>query len=109
MEAYRTVPAAAPEPALLARVAQADALVLTATSSVHAFGALRTTEGAPVRVPAHVVCIGPTTAEAAQAAGMTGVRVAWGASTEGIVAELSDHFGHADPAHTRESGATGGS
>ena len=44
-------------------------------------------------MPAHVVCIGPTTAEAARAAGMTGVHEAWGASTEGIVAELSDHSG----------------
>jgi uroporphyrinogen III methyltransferase/synthase len=109
VEAYRTVPAAGPEPALLSRVVQADALVLTATSSVQAFLALRTPEGAPVRVPAHVVCIGPTTAEAAQAAGMTGVREAWGASTKGIVGELSDHFTHVDPPHTRESDAAGGS
>ncbi len=109
VEAYRTVPAAAPEPALLSVVAQADALVLTATSSVHAFLALRTPEGAPVRVPAHVVCIGPTTAEAARAAGMTGVCEAWGASTNGIVAELSDHFAHADPPQARKSDAAGGS
>ena len=45
------------------------------------------------RVPAHVVCIGPSTAEAARAAGMGGVREAWGASAEGMVAELVDHFG----------------
>ena len=45
------------------------------------------------RVPAHVVCIGPSTAEAARAAGMGGVREAWGASADGIVAELVDHFG----------------
>jgi uroporphyrinogen-III synthase len=109
VEAYRTVPAAAPEPALLSRVAEADALVLTATSSVHAFLALRTAEGAPVRVPGHVVCIGPTTAEAARAAGMTGVCEAWGASTKGIVAEMSDHFAHADPPQGRKSDAAGGS
>jgi uroporphyrinogen III methyltransferase/synthase len=109
VEAYRTVPAAAPEPALLARVAQADALVLTATSSVHAFLALRTPEGAPVRVPGHVVCIGPITAEAARAAGMTGVREAWGASAEGIVAELSDHFAPFQGAAPPESGGVGGS
>ena len=109
VEAYRTVPAAAPEPALLQRVARADALVLTATSSVHAFLALRTPEGAPVRVPAHVVCIGPTTAEAARAGGMIGVHEAWGASTEGIVAELTDHFGHAPQSGAPASGAVGGS
>jgi uroporphyrinogen-III synthase len=58
---------------------------------------LRTPDGAPVPVPAHVVGIGATTAEAARAAGMTGVHEAWGASTEGIVAELSAHFSPASP------------
>jgi uroporphyrinogen III methyltransferase/synthase len=94
VEAYRTVPAAAPEPELLPRVARADALVLTATSSVKAFVALRTPDGDAVAAPPHVVCIGPTTAEAARGAGLAGVHEAWGASTEGIVAELADHFGH---------------
>jgi len=46
-----------------------------------------------VAVPPHVVCIGPTTADAAREAGMTGVHEAWGASAEGIVAELIGHFG----------------
>jgi uroporphyrinogen III methyltransferase/synthase len=93
VEAYRTVPLATPEPALLARVAAADALTLTATSSLRAFLALRTPDGAPLRVPPHVVCIGPTTAEAARSAGLAGVHEAWGASGDGIVAELVDHFG----------------
>ena len=92
VEAYRTVPRSAPEPEVLARVARADALVLTATSSVQAFTALRTPDGAAVRAPSHVVCIGPTTAAAARAAGMSGVHEAWGSSAEGIVAELVDHF-----------------
>jgi uroporphyrinogen III methyltransferase/synthase len=109
VEAYRTVPAAAPEPELLERVARADALVLTATSSVHAFVRLRAPDGGSVPVPAHVVCIGPSTAEAARAAGMTGVHEAWGASTEGIVAELSDHFGHSGSSESPESGAAGAS
>jgi len=78
---------------VLARVAAADALALTATSSVEAFVALRTPEGAPVPAPAHVVCIGPTTAAAARSAGLRGVHEAWGASADGIVAELVDHFG----------------
>jgi uroporphyrinogen III methyltransferase/synthase len=107
VEAYRTVPAAPPEPELLARVEQADALVLTATSSVHAFAALRAPDGHAPAVPAHVVCIGPTTAEAARAAGMTGVQEAWGASTEGIVAELADHFGSTGPSARPEPGAAG--
>jgi uroporphyrinogen III methyltransferase/synthase len=101
VEAYRTVPLLAPEPAVLERAGAADAVVFTATSSVRAFAALRTPEGAPLPVPSHVVCIGPTTAEAARAAGMAGVHEARGASAEGIVAELVDHFGgagHADGA-----------
>ena len=93
VEAYRTVARSAPEPEVLDRVAAADAVTFTATSSLTAFLALRTPEGAPVPVPPHVVCIGPTTAAAARGAGLTGVREAWGASTEGIVAELIGHFG----------------
>jgi uroporphyrinogen III methyltransferase / synthase len=93
VEAYRTVPLSAPDPALLERVAAADALTLTATSSVAAFVALRTPGGAPMPVPGHVVCIGPATAAAARAAGLQGVHEAWGASADGIVAELVGHFG----------------
>jgi uroporphyrinogen III methyltransferase / synthase len=94
VEAYRTVPLAVPEAAVLARVAGSDALVLTATSSVRAFTALRTPEGAAVPAPSHVVCIGPSTAAAAREAGLPGVHEAWGASADGIVAELVDHFAH---------------
>ena len=93
VDAYRTVPLTAPDPALLARVVTADALTLTATSSLQAFLALRTPGGTPLPVPGHVVCIGPTTAEAARSAGLAGVHEAWGSSAEGIVAELVDHFG----------------
>jgi uroporphyrinogen III methyltransferase/synthase len=93
VEAYRTVPVTTPEPALLARVAHADAVVFTAPSSVQAFSVLRTPEGASLPVPPHVVCIGPTTAASARASGMSGVHEARDASTEGIVAELIDQFG----------------
>jgi uroporphyrinogen III methyltransferase/synthase len=105
VEAYRTVPAAAPEPEVLALVGRADALVLTATSSVHAFMSLRTPDGDAVPAPAHIVCIGPTTAEAARGAGMTGVHEAWGASTAGIVAELSAYFEPAEASAVPEPGA----
>ena len=94
VEAYRTVPAGAPDPALLDRVAAADAITFAATSSVQAFGALTMADGTPVPVPPHVVCIGPSTAAAARAAGMANVFEAWGASAEGMVRELVDHFGH---------------
>jgi uroporphyrinogen-III synthase len=93
VEAYRTVERAAPEPALLERVAAADALTFTATSSVQAFRALRTAAGDPVTPPPHVVCIGPTTAAAAREAGFTGVHEAWGASVQGIVDELIGELG----------------
>jgi uroporphyrinogen III methyltransferase / synthase len=93
VEAYRTVARAAPEPALLERVAGADALTFTATSSVQAFRALRTADGSPVRAPAHVVCIGPTTTAAARAAGFDGVHEAWGASARGMVDELIGQLG----------------
>jgi uroporphyrinogen III methyltransferase/synthase len=103
VEAYRTVRLAAPKPALLTRVAQADAVVFTATSSVQAYAALRTPDGAAVPVPRHVVCIGPTTADSARAAGMSGVHEASSTSVEGIVAELIDHFGHSGGVGPRAS------
>lgn len=91
--AYRTVAEAAPAPEQLAHLSAADALTFTAPSSVEAFVALRASDGTSVRAPAHVVCIGPTTTAAARQAGLAGVHEAWGASAEGIVAELIDHFG----------------
>jgi uroporphyrinogen III methyltransferase/synthase len=93
VEAYRTVARAAPEPGLLERVAVADALTLAAPSGVQAFLALRTPEGQAVRVPDHIVCIGPTTADAARAAGLHNVHEAWGASARGIVNELIGELG----------------
>ena len=93
VEAYRTVARRVPEPALLDRVAAADALTFTAPSAVQAFLALRTAAGRPLTPPAHVVCIGATTAAAARAAGFDGVREARDASAEGIVDELIDAVG----------------
>ena len=86
-------PGPRPSPRCSTGVAAADALTFTATSSLEAYLALRSADGRPVPVPPHVVCIGPTTAAAARAAGLAGVHEAWGASAEGIVAELVDHFG----------------
>jgi uroporphyrinogen III methyltransferase/synthase len=93
VEAYRTVPLGAPDPELVARVTAADALTFTAPSSVQAFLALRTREGAPVPQPHVVVCIGPTTAAAARAAGLGGVREAPDATPAAIVADLVDLLG----------------
>ena len=94
MDAYRTVPLSAPDPALLARVAAADAL----DAHRHLVGpgatwrcARPTARRCPC--PGTWSASGPATAAAARAAGLAGVHEAWGASAEGIVAELVDHFG----------------
>jgi len=93
VETYRTVPRAAPEPALLDRVAAADAVTFTAPSTVQAFLALRTAAGREVTPPPLVVCIGATTAAAARAAGLDGVHEARDASAQGIVDELIEALG----------------
>ncbi|MBV8462975.1 MAG: uroporphyrinogen-III synthase [Acidimicrobiales bacterium] len=93
VEAYRTVPLDTPDPHLVARVAGADALVFGATSSVRAFSALRTAEGAPVPAPGLVLCLGPTTAAAVRAAGYDGVHEAPDASPGATVAVLVDLLG----------------
>jgi uroporphyrinogen III methyltransferase/synthase len=92
VEAYRTVNLPEADPDVVADVAGADAVTFTATSSVRAYLVLRGPDGAAVPVPPVVVCIGPTTAENARALGMTGVLEAWGATTEGMVSVLVDHF-----------------
>ncbi len=95
--AYRTVALPPPEPELLGRVAGADAVTFTATSSAQAFAALAGPDGRPLRVPRLVVCMGPTTAAAARALGMTGVAEASGPTTEGIVATLIGHLADTRP------------
>jgi uroporphyrinogen III methyltransferase / synthase len=91
VEAYRTVDLPTPEPELVARVAEADALTFTATSSIRAFLRLTDADGAPLRVPPLVICIGPTTAQHARELGLANVHEAHGASTEGLVAALLEH------------------
>jgi uroporphyrinogen III methyltransferase/synthase len=90
--AYRTVPVATHDAETLARVGEADAVVFTASSSVLAFSRLQGTDHAPLSPPRHVVCIGPATAQTAREAGFSGVLQAADPSTEGIVAELVEHF-----------------
>ena len=92
VEAYRTVALPPPEPELMARMADADAVTFTASSSVKAFVALRLPDGRPLSVPPLVLCIGPTTTASARALGLAGVQMADEASTEGIVAALIRHF-----------------
>ena len=97
VEAYRTVALPPPDPERLGRVAHADAVTFTATSSVQAYVALKGPDGAPLPVPPLVVCIGPTTAQRARALGMTGVEEAHGTSTEGIVAALIHRLAGSHP------------
>jgi uroporphyrinogen III methyltransferase/synthase len=92
VEAYRTVNVTQSDAALLAEVTQADAVTFSAPSAVRAFLALRTPDGAPVPVPPLVVCIGPTTAESARAAGLSGVVEASGATTPGILHTVVDQL-----------------
>jgi uroporphyrinogen III methyltransferase/synthase len=93
VEAYRTVALPPPGPALLERMAHADAVTFTAGSSAKAYSALKGTDGEPLRVPPLVISIGPSTATSARALGMTGVEEAHGPSTEGIVNALILHLG----------------
>jgi uroporphyrinogen III methyltransferase / synthase len=86
--AYRTVVLPPPDNWLLERMAHADAVTFTASSSAAAYAALKGLDSAPIPVPPLVLCIGPTTARDARALGMTGVEEADGASSEGIVAAL---------------------
>jgi uroporphyrinogen-III synthase len=55
--------------------------------------ALRTADGRPLPLPPHVVCIGPTTAATARAAGLDNVYEARDASAQGIVDELIEALG----------------
>jgi uroporphyrinogen-III synthase len=87
VEAYRTVPLPPPEPESAAALAACDAVVFLAASSVRAFAA------ASLTAPPVVACIGPATAAAARAAGLSGVQQASTATPEGIVAALADRLG----------------
>ena len=87
VEAYRTVPRAAPEPALVDRVAAADALTFTATSAVQAFLALRTAAGEPVTRPGTSCALGRRRPRRPGRPGSKRARGP-GRSAQGIVDEL---------------------
>jgi uroporphyrinogen III methyltransferase/synthase len=91
--AYRTVEASAPRAEVAAMVGQADAVTFASPSAVRAFLHLRDTDGRRLPVPPVVACIGPTTAAAARAAGITVAVEPSRASVEGLVAALVAHFG----------------
>ena len=93
VEAYRTVALPSPDPASTARVADADAIVFLAASSVEVYAAAASSSGGAASAPPLIVCIGATTAAAARAAGLAGVEQAPAASPEGLVAALAEHLG----------------
>ena len=82
--AYRTVAVAGAPAALLDEAARADAVTFTSPSTVRAYLAL----AGERPVPAVVACIGPTTAEAARAAGLDVAVEASGDGIEGLVEAL---------------------
>jgi uroporphyrinogen III methyltransferase/synthase len=88
VHSYRTVALPPPEGWLLDRIAGADAVTFTASSSATAYAALKGPDGSPLPLPPLVVCMGPTTASDARALGMSGVEQADSPSSEGIVAAL---------------------
>jgi uroporphyrinogen-III synthase len=94
---YRTEALPPPDPDLLARLATADVLTFTASSSVKAYVELVGADGAPLPVPPLVICIGPTTAQYARDLGLANVYEAHGPSAEGIVDALIHHAAD-DPA-----------
>ena len=90
VEAYRTVGATASDGATtdaLARAAAADAIIFSSPSTVSHYLAL-----SGGRVPAVVACIGPTTAEAAEEAGLIVDVVAGEQTDDGLIAALIDHY-----------------
>ncbi len=78
--AYRTVPASPPAD-LLASAAKADAIAFTSASTVTAYLAA----AGPAAVPPVVACIGPVTAAAAEAEGLTVTVTATDHTLDGLV------------------------
>ncbi|MGH9083368.1 MAG: uroporphyrinogen-III C-methyltransferase, partial [Acidimicrobiales bacterium] len=93
---YRTVPAAAPAPEVVAEVASADAVTFASPSAVRAYLALRTAADLPLTVPPVVACIGPVTAAAARRQGLAVTVEAGSPSVADLVAALSAHLGPGD-------------
>lgn len=88
--AYRTVEMT-PSPAEIAELdRRADAVVLASGSAARSLAALGLSTSLR---ETQLVCIGPKTAEAARAAGLTVGLVAHEASAEGIIDALVSHFG----------------
>jgi uroporphyrinogen III methyltransferase / synthase len=89
--AYRTVETAPPPGVVADAAGGADAVIFSSPSTVAAYLAAHDTEGRRLAVPRTVVCIGPVTAAAARAAGLTVAVEAEVPSPAGLVAALMAH------------------
>ncbi len=89
VEAYRTASLAV-DPAVLDTVATAEVVTFTSPSTVTGFVAA---VGGPANVPPVVACIGPVTAAAAEAAGLTVTVTADPYTVDGLVAAVVAHSG----------------
>jgi len=102
VEAYRTEPAPAPPPALLAESASADAIAFTSSSAVTAFLEVAGAEA----LPCVVACIGPVTAATARRHGIAVHAEADVHTLDGLVdalvAVLASVSGHHDDQSTQE-------
>lgn len=92
VEAYRTVAADPPAPAVLGALGAADAVTFASPSSVDAYLAMRVGDR-PLPVPPAVACIGPVTAAAARAAGLSVDVAAASPSPSSLVEALARWFG----------------
>ncbi len=95
--AYRTLPAAPPDDALAAQLGGADAVTFASGSAVAAYLEMRTSSGSKLAVPKVVACIGPSTAEAAREAGLTGVVEAEAPTPEAMVQAVRAALGPRAP------------
>ena len=87
VDAYRTV-ALEPSAAELVRIQRADAILLASGSAAHSLAATGARSETTL-----VVCIGPSTAEAARAAGLEVDLVAEDATGQGMIRALVAHYG----------------
>ncbi|MGH9006273.1 MAG: uroporphyrinogen-III C-methyltransferase [Acidimicrobiales bacterium] len=91
--AYRTIDASPPPAAVASTLAGADVVTFASASAVTSYLRLRDTDGRPLAVPPVVACIGPSTAVAARAAGLTVAIEPAKLSVEALVVAIAAHLG----------------
>jgi uroporphyrinogen III methyltransferase/synthase len=104
VHAYRTVPAIPPAD-VLAAAGKADAIAFTSASTVTSYLAA----AGPAAVPPVVACIGPVTAAAAEAEGLTVAVTAEEHTLDGLVAALVAVLARPESPSDSAFGSSGGS